>query len=36
MMQDLELGGYAEKNRATYLAVATAFVAFYWRSVACS
>lgn len=31
MMQDLELGGYAESTRERYLAVAAAFVAFFWR-----
>jgi len=31
MMQDLELGGYAESTRAQYLAIAKAFVAFFWR-----
>jgi hypothetical protein len=29
MMQDLELGGYAQNTRTQYLAIAKAFVAFF-------
>jgi integrase len=31
MMQDLELGDYAESTRSQYLAIARAYVAFFWR-----